>query len=217
MPALAMTDHGNLYGAFDFAGQAVKAGIKPIIGTEAYIAPGSRFDKRLPDGGSAKTDKYSHMTLWAADPAGYSNLIKLSSLASLEGYYYKPRMDRELLSRYAGGIIGTTGCPGGEVSQALERGDYELAKAHGGGVRRDLRPRQFLRRADAARHRHREAHLPAAGQDRQGARPPAGRHQRSALHQPGRQHGRTRCCCACRPARPSPTRRVSSSRPTSST
>ena len=70
MPALAMTDHGNLYGAFDFAGQATKAGIKPIIGTEAYIAPGSRFDKRLPDGGNAKTDKYSHMTLWAADPGG---------------------------------------------------------------------------------------------------------------------------------------------------
>ncbi len=132
MPALAMTDHGNLYGAFDFAGQATKAGIKPIIGTEAYIAPGSRFDKRLPDGGNAKTDKYSHMTLWAADPDGYSNLIKLSSLASLEGYYYKPRMDRELLARYAGGIIGTTGCPGGEVSQALERGDYALAKATAG-------------------------------------------------------------------------------------
>ncbi len=132
MPALAMTDHGNLYGAFDFAGKAAKAGIKPIIGTEAYIAPGSRFDKRLPDGGNAKTDKYSHMTLWAADPDGYANLIKLSSLASLEGYYYKPRMDRELLSRYAGGIIATTGCPGGEVSQALERGDYELAKRTAG-------------------------------------------------------------------------------------
>ena len=128
MPALAMTDHGNLYGAFDFAGKAAKAGIKPIIGTEAYIAPGSRFDKRLPDGGNAKTDKYSHMTLWSANQQGYSNLIKLSSLASLEGYYYKPRMDRELLSRYTEGIIGTTGCPGGEVSQALERGDYELAK-----------------------------------------------------------------------------------------
>ena len=93
MPALAMTDHGNLYGAFDFAGQATKAGVKPIIGTEAYIAPGSRFDKRLPDGGNAKTDKYSHMTLWAADPEGYSNLIKLSSLASLEGYSSTPRMD----------------------------------------------------------------------------------------------------------------------------
>ncbi len=132
MPAIAMTDHGNLYGAFDFAGKAAKAGIKPIIGTEAYIAPGSRFDKKLPDGGNAKTDKYSHMTLWATDQGGYENLIKLSSLASLEGYYYKPRMDRELLSRYTGGIIGTTGCPGGEVSQALERGNYALAKATAG-------------------------------------------------------------------------------------
>ena len=86
MPALAMTDHGNLYGAYDFAGKAKAAGVKPIIGTEAYIAPGSRFEKKLPDGGNAKTDKYSHMTLWAENEEGYANLIQLSSLASLEGY-----------------------------------------------------------------------------------------------------------------------------------
>ncbi len=132
MPALAMTDHGNLYGAYDFAGKAKAAGIKPIIGTEAYIAPASRFEKKLPDGGNAKTDKYSHMTLWSENQEGYQNLIQLSSLASLEGYYYKPRMDRELLARYAKGIIATTGCPGGEVSQALERGNYELAKRTAG-------------------------------------------------------------------------------------
>jgi DNA polymerase-3 subunit alpha len=132
MPALAMTDHGNLYGAYDFAKQAKAAGIKPIVGTEAYIAPGSRFDKKLPDGGNAKTDKYSHMTLWSETPEGYGNLIKLSSLASLEGYYYKPRMDRELLSQYSGGLIATTGCPGGEVSQLLVRGDYEGAKRTAG-------------------------------------------------------------------------------------
>ena len=70
MPALAMTDHGNLYGAYDFAQKAKAAGIKPIIGTEAYIAPGSRFDKKLPDGGNAKTDKYSHMTLWSENAGG---------------------------------------------------------------------------------------------------------------------------------------------------
>ncbi len=132
MSALAVTDHGNLYGAYDFAKQARAAGVKPIIGTEAYLAPGSRFDKRLPDGGNAKTDKYSHMTLWADSETGYANLVKLSSLASLEGYYYKPRMDRELLATYAGGIIGTTGCPGGDVSQLLERGDYEGAKRSAG-------------------------------------------------------------------------------------
>ena len=132
MPALAMTDHGSLYGAYDFARQGAAAGVKPILGTEAYIAPGSRFDKRLPDGGNAKTDKYSHMTLLAADGQGWANLVKLSSLASLEGYYYKPRMDRELLSRFSGGLIATTGCPGGEVSQLIERGDYERAKRTAG-------------------------------------------------------------------------------------
>src|SRR5674536_264144 len=105
MPALAITDHGNLFGAHDFATKAAAAGVKPIIGTEAYLAPGSRFDRRVGD--NAKIDKYSHLTLWATNAAGYANLIKLSSLASLEGYYYKPRMDRELLARYADGVIGT--------------------------------------------------------------------------------------------------------------
>src|SRR3954453_24204720 len=84
MPALAMTDHGNLYGAFDFYKKAQAAGVKPIIGTEAYIAPGSRFEKRLDSTtatGGNKTDKYSHMTLWAVDGEGYGNLTKLSSLA----------------------------------------------------------------------------------------------------------------------------------------
>src|SRR5450756_2607943 len=85
MPALAITDHGNLFGAHDFATKAAAAGVKPIIGTEAYLAPGSRFDRRVGD--NAKIDKYSHLTLWATNAAGYANLIKLSSLASLEGYY----------------------------------------------------------------------------------------------------------------------------------
>ncbi|HVV29944.1 MAG TPA: DNA polymerase III subunit alpha [Mycobacteriales bacterium] len=120
MPALAMTDHGNLYGAFDFYHQAKAAGIRPIIGTEAYLAPKTRYDKT--------GEKYSHLTVWAENAAGFRNLVQLSSLASLEGYYYKPRMDRELLERHHEGLIATTGCPGGEVSQALERGDYPEAK-----------------------------------------------------------------------------------------
>jgi len=132
MPALAMTDHGNLHGAYDFYRKAIAAGVKPILGTEAYLAPGSRFDKRLGEGGSAKTDKYSHLTLWAENQRGYRNLVRLSSLASLEGYYYKPRMDRELLSTYADGLLATTGCPGGEVSQLLVRGDYAGARRTAG-------------------------------------------------------------------------------------
>jgi len=124
MPALAMTDHGNLYGAYDFYHQALDAGIRPILGTEAYLAPTSRFDKT--------GEKYSHLTVWAQDRVGFDNLVKLSSLSSLEGYYYKPRLDRELLSQYGKGLIATTGCPGGEVSQALERGNYALARQTAG-------------------------------------------------------------------------------------
>ncbi len=135
MPAIAITDHGNVFGAFEFNKQAIKAGIKPIIGIEAYVAPESRFDKKRvkwADGGEDDVSgggAYTHMTLLAENNEGLSNLFKLASLASLEGYYYKPRMDRELLSQYARGIIATTGCPGGEIQTRLRMGAYKEAKA----------------------------------------------------------------------------------------
>ncbi len=133
MPAIAMTDHGNVFGAYDFYKQATKAGVKPIIGIEAYVAPESRFDKKRvkwADGGEDDVSgggAYTHMTLLAENNQGLSNLFKLSSLASLEGYYYKPRMDRELLSRYSQGIIATTGCPGGEIQTRIRMGAYKEA------------------------------------------------------------------------------------------
>jgi DNA polymerase-3 subunit alpha len=133
MPAIAMTDHGNVFGAFDFYKQATKAGVKPIIGIEAYVAPESRFDKKRvqwADGGDDDVSgggAYTHMTILAENNQGLSNLYKLSSLASLEGYYYKPRMDRELISRYADGLIATTGCPGGEIQTRLRMGNYKEA------------------------------------------------------------------------------------------
>jgi DNA polymerase-3 subunit alpha len=133
MPAIAMTDHGNVFGAFDFYKQAKKVGVKPIIGIEAYVAPESRFDKKRvqwADGGEDDVSgggAYTHMTILAENNVGLSNLFKLSSLASLEGYYYKPRMDRELLSRYASGLIATTGCPGGEIQTRLRMGNYKEA------------------------------------------------------------------------------------------
>ena len=133
MPAVAMTDHGNVFGAFEFHKLAKKAGVKPIIGIEAYVAPESRFDKRRvkwAEGGEDDVSgggAYTHMTLLAENNAGLSNLFKLSSLASLEGFYYKPRMDRELLSKYAKGIIGTTGCAGGEIQTRLRMGAYKEA------------------------------------------------------------------------------------------
>ena len=149
MPAIAITDHGNVFGAYDFNKKALKAGVKPIIGIEAYVAPESRFDKRRVKWAQGGEDDvsgggaYTHMTLLAENNEGLSNLFKLSSLASLEGYYYKPRMDRELLSKYAKGIIATTGCPGGEVQTRLRMGAFKEAKAAASELRDIFGPENF--------------------------------------------------------------------------
>ncbi|GAA4717067.1 DNA polymerase III subunit alpha [Phytohabitans rumicis] len=134
MPALAMTDHGNLFGAYDFFKQATGAGIKPIIGLEAYLTPGTdRRDRtrvRWADGGENDVSgggAYTHMTMLAADAVGLQNLFRLGSFASLEGYFYKPRADRELLHQHAKGLIATTGCPSGEVQTWLRIGNFEKA------------------------------------------------------------------------------------------
>jgi DNA polymerase-3 subunit alpha len=133
MPALAMTDHGNVFGAFDFWNKATAHGVKPIIGIEAYLAPGSRHDRervRWAAGGQDDVSgggAFTHMTMLAASTEGMQRLFRLSSLASLEGQYYKPRMDRELLAEHAKDIIATTGCPSGEVQTWLRIGDYRKA------------------------------------------------------------------------------------------
>ena len=133
MPAIAITDHGNVFGAFEFNKQARKVGVKPIIGIEAYVAPESRFDKKRVQWAQGGEDDvsgggaYTHMTILAENNEGLGNLFKLSSLASLEGFYYKPRMDRELLSKYSKGLIATTGCPGGEIQTKLRMGAYKDA------------------------------------------------------------------------------------------
>jgi DNA polymerase-3 subunit alpha len=141
MPAVAITDHGNVFGAFDFWKSATEAGIKPIIGTEAYITPGTdRRDKtrvRWGTGAQNRDDvggagSYTHMTLLAENTEGMHNLFRLSSKASLEGYYFKPRMDRELLSQFGKGLIATTGCVGGEVQTRLRLGQYAEAKKAAG-------------------------------------------------------------------------------------
>ena len=134
-PAIAITDHGNMYGALDFYKAAKLAELKPIIGIEAYQAAESRSERplrrgRLDDtgGDSEEGDKlYYHLTLLAENDTGYKNLLKLSSEAYLSGYFYKPRTDWELLARYHEGVIATTGCLGGLVNQALLRGDVEQA------------------------------------------------------------------------------------------
>ena len=133
--AIAMTDHGNVFGAFDFYKTMKNAGVKPIIGIEAYVAPESRFDKKRvkwAEGGEDDVSAggaYTHMTLWAENNVGLANLFRLSSLASLEGFYYKPRMDRELLSQYSQGIIATTGCAAGEIQTRIRMGAYNEARA----------------------------------------------------------------------------------------
>ena len=136
MPAIAMTDHGNLFGAYEFY-QASKAfGVKPIVGMEAYLTPKThrteRKRVRWGDGGSddvSGSGAYTHLTLLAESTEGMRNLFRMGSLASLEGYFYKPRVDRELLATYGKGVIATTGCPGGEVQTYLRLGRYDDALA----------------------------------------------------------------------------------------
>lgn len=135
MPAIACTDHGNVFGAYEFAKQAKLRGVKPIIGTEAYLTPGThRGDRTRVKWGSGGGDDvsgsgaYTHITLLSETTEGMHNLFRLSSRASIEGYYFKPRMDRELLQEYATGLIATTGCPSGEIQTRLRLGQYDEAK-----------------------------------------------------------------------------------------
>ena len=123
MPAVAITDHGVLYGVIDFYREAKKQGIKPIIGCEVYVAPRSRLDKE-----KAFDDNPCHLTLLCRDQQGYNNLVQLVSRAYLEGFYYKPRVDRELLEEYSGGLIALSGCVAGELPRLLLTGRYEQAR-----------------------------------------------------------------------------------------
>jgi DNA polymerase III subunit alpha len=142
MPAVGMTDHGNMFGSYEFFQEAKKAGIKPVIGIEAYLSPVSRHHKKpvfwgegsqrdsdpAGEGGDVSgAGAYTHMTMLAETATGLRNLFRLSSLASLEGYYRKPRMDRDIISQHAEGIIATTGCPSGEVQTRLRLGQFDKA------------------------------------------------------------------------------------------
>ncbi|MEE0265282.1 MAG: DNA polymerase III subunit alpha, partial [Acutalibacteraceae bacterium] len=121
--AVAITDHGNMYGAVDFYKEAVKKGIKPVIGCEVYMAPRSRFDK------STEYDRHNyHLVLLCKNNTGYQNLIQLVSKSWTEGFYSKPRIDKELLEKYHEGLICLSGCLAGEIPQNLLRGDYTKAR-----------------------------------------------------------------------------------------
>ncbi len=125
MSSLAITDHGVLYGAIDFYKAAREKGIKPIIGCEAYVAPGSRLERKT---GSGMRDVYNHLVLLAKDETGYKNLIKLTTLAHLDGYYYKPRIDKELLAEHKEGIIVLSGCLASEIPNWIMKDQLDKAR-----------------------------------------------------------------------------------------
>jgi len=124
-PAVALTDHGVMYGVIEFYEKCKKAGIKPIIGVEAYLAPGSRIDRTTK---AADEKNYYHLLLLAKDNTGYQNLVKLTSIAHLEGYYYRPRIDWEILQQYSKGLIATSSCLAGEIPRALTVDNLKKAK-----------------------------------------------------------------------------------------
>ncbi|MBA2433801.1 MAG: DNA polymerase III subunit alpha, partial [Chthoniobacterales bacterium] len=139
MPAVAITDHGNLYGAIEFYQAATKAGIKPIIGVEAYMAPGSIADRP-----NSQRDAAYHFTLLARDETGYKNLVRLMSTAHLEGMHYKPRIDKELLAAHSEGLIGMSGCLKGEINMALQADDLAGARASAATFRDILGTENFF-------------------------------------------------------------------------
>ncbi len=123
MGALALTDHGNMFGAVEFYQMAIRHGIKPIVGCEIYVSPGSRFERKTGEGGEGNY----HLTLLVKNETGYFNLIKLVSLAHFEGFYYKPRVDKELLTKYNEGLIALSGCMKGEIATHSNRGEMKKA------------------------------------------------------------------------------------------
>src|ERR1700738_2007506 len=137
MPAVAMTDHGNIFGAVHFVNAAKHAGVKPIVGCELYISKKDDHDiQRTPPEG----DTYNHLLVLAENEEGYRNLIKITSEASLRGFYYKPRISKKFLADHAKGLIGLSGCLAGEVCENLLAGKYEAARGAAGFYREIFGP-----------------------------------------------------------------------------
>jgi DNA polymerase III subunit alpha len=139
MPAVAITDHGNLFGAIEFYQEATRAGVKPIIGCEAYIAPGSHRDRP-----ASRRDAAYHFTLLAENETGYRNLVKLLTAAHLDGFHYAPRIDKELLAAHSAGLIGLSGCLASEINNAIQAGNLEKAKQSAAEYRDILGTKNFF-------------------------------------------------------------------------
>src|SRR5437773_1864704 len=129
MPAVALTDHGVMYNAIEFYQRAIDAGVKPILGCEVYVAPGSRTER------VRRENQYYHMVLLARNLTGYKNLVKLVSKGFLEGFYYKPRVDKELLAEHAEGLIATSACLGGEIPAQIMARELKRAEHLAGQLR----------------------------------------------------------------------------------
>src|SRR5438270_1995036 len=139
MPAVAITDHGNLFGSIELYQEAQRAGVKPIIGCEAYVAPGSHKDRP-----GSRRDAAYHFTLLVRDETGYRNLVKLITAAHLDGFHYAPRIDKELLSAHAAGLIGLSGCLAGEINTAIQANNLEKARQSAAEYRDILGPENFF-------------------------------------------------------------------------
>ncbi len=176
MPAVAITDHGNLYGAIEFYQEAKKAGIKPIIGCEAYMAPGAITDRP-----NNQRDAAYHFTLLAKDATGYRNLVKLISTAHLDGMHYKPRIDKELLAAHAEGLIGMSACLKGEINMAIQSDNMAKARQSADEFRRDPRRGEFLPRVARSRHRGAAEMQPRPADAGEGVRLRPGRGERRAF------------------------------------
>jgi DNA polymerase-3 subunit alpha len=140
MPAVAITDHGAMFGALRFFEEGRRTGIKPIVGVEAYVAPGSRFDRNPGE----NEEKYHHLTLLAENETGYRNLLKLVSAAYLEGFYHRPRMDKEIIAEHADGVICLSGCLSSEITTQLLAGQARRAEEAAGAYREIFGPDRFF-------------------------------------------------------------------------
>src|ERR1051326_7339093 len=138
MPAVAMTDHGNIFGAVHFVNAAHKHGVKPIVGCELYVC--KKDDHRGPPEG----DTYNHLLVLAENEEGYRNLVKITSEASLHGFYYKPRVSKKFLAEHSRGLIGLSGCLKGEVAERLMEGNYDAAKDAAAFYREIFGPENFF-------------------------------------------------------------------------
>ena len=200
MPAMAITEHGNMFSSVIFHDQARKRGINPILGCEVYVAPGDRRTKSGTPGETA-----NHLVLLAETNEGYHNLIKLVSSGYTEGFYYKPRIDKELLAQHSKGLIGLSSCLKGEVATGIRTEQQQKAIAGRGRLSRHPRPRELLPRDAVPGHRRPAGRQHRAAADRQGSRARSRRHQRRPLPARTPTSSRTTSCCASARARRSTT------------